>query len=223
MRNSVMGKPYMGGRHAVFKVLAAKGHLPWPPGLTAGGFAKTKDQGLQFFESSLHRIVSRNKLLDSPESRLHLPRAVGRRASERLRRRSWSRGLIEIEKYEQTPTLRAGAIERSHRCLNVPVGSKSVAEPALASYEMRSDLAETCWRAFSSPIRRAALHSDRRWGYKARAIRDAGEFRSSSVAAELGGQVAGSGVPVIQGLSRAGKRPIAVASSRVGQCQIVVN
>ena len=97
--------------------------------------------------------------------------------------------------------------------LDVHVGPKSVAEPASVSYEMRSDLAETCWKAFSPPIRRAALHSDRRSGHKVRAIRDAGEFRGSSVAAELFGEFAGGDVPVIDGLVRAEKCPFAVASS----------
>ena len=109
MREGVMGERHMRGRHAIFEAFPAKGHLPRPPGLAAGRFAQSKDQGLQFLESILHRIVSRNKLVDRSEPKLHLPRAVGRCASERLGRRWLSGSLIDVKKDEQTPALCAGA------------------------------------------------------------------------------------------------------------------
>jgi hypothetical protein len=72
MREGVLGNSHMGGGHAVFKALAGKGHLSRPPGLAAVRSAKTKDQSLQFPVMRLHRIVSRNKVLDRSKSQRRL-------------------------------------------------------------------------------------------------------------------------------------------------------
>jgi hypothetical protein len=172
VRHGVMGKPAVGGGHAVLEAVARKGYLPRPPAFSGAVPAKAKNQGLQFFVAKLHCIGSRNKVLGHRELQRRHRRGLCLRASVRRRHQPSSASLVEIEKGERPRTRRACrlASRRERTDWSGIPGRAGVRNLRNALRHGREPLA-----GFPYPIARPALHSDRRSGHKARAIRELNE------------------------------------------------